>query len=166
MIVVDASPLIHFSKIGKLQLLRRVYGTILIPRGVWNEVVADTKGRPGASEVERAVEEGWAKTVKVSVPRVLEADGAEGADAEVVALARERGLPVLSNDRVLASLARTHGVRVKWLTQTVVEAVDAKVLSPSEGRAVIRDLVRAGLRVRSDTLAEIIHSLEEAEKKT
>jgi len=41
LIVADSSPLIHLSRIGRLELLRKVYGTILIPRGVWEEVVTE-----------------------------------------------------------------------------------------------------------------------------
>ena len=163
MIVADAFPLIHLSKIGQLQLLKKVYGTILIPRGVWDEVVTQAEGRPGASEVERGMGEGWIKTATVSVPKVLEAEGAVGADGEVIALAKERKKPLLSNDRILATIARTHGVRVVWLTQTLVEAVGKEVISSREGRTILRELVRAGLRVRSEVLAEVVHLLEEAE---
>ncbi len=163
MIVADASPLIHLSKIGKLLLLKQIYGTVLIPKGVWDEIVTEARGRPGSGEVEKGVKDGWVKTVKVSVSRVLEAEGAVGADAEVVALAREKNLRLLTNDRVLAAIARTHGVRVEWLTQTLVKAVRAKTMSPGEGRALLRDLVSTGLRVRSDVLAELIHLMEEHE---
>jgi len=165
LIVADASPLIHLSRIGKLQLLKRVYGTILIPKGVWDEVVTRAQGRPGASEVERGLKEGWIKTTRVSVPKGLEAEGAVGADGEVIILARNRQIPLLSNDRTLASIARTHGVRVIWLTQALVEAVKKEMISSGEGRAILRELVGAGLRVRSEVLAEVVHLLEEAEKE-
>lgn len=164
MIVADASPLIHLSKVGRLQLLRKVYGTILVPRGVWDEVVTEAEGRPGASEVERGVKEGWIKTERVSVPKVLGAEGAMGADGEVISLARKRKIPVLSNDRTLATIARTHGVRVIWLTQALVEAVEKGVVSSGEGRTILRELVRAGLRVRSEVLAEVVNMLEQVER--
>lgn len=163
MIVVDAAPLIYLSKTGRLQLLRKLYGTVLIPRGVWNEVVTEAHGRPGASELEKGRSEAWIRLEKVSVSRALQPEGAEGADGEVITLAEGRRLPLLTNDRALASIARTHGVRVKWLTQAIVEAVDKGVITSREGRALLRDLVRAGLRVRSEVLAEIVHLLEKAE---
>ncbi len=163
MIVGDSSPLIHLSRIGRLQLLRKVYGTILIPRGVWDEVVGQGEGRPGGSEVQIGVEEGCIRIEKVSVTRRLEAEGAEGADAEVIALARQRRIPLLSNDRTLAAIARPAGVRVIWLTQALVEAVEKRVLSSREARVVLRELVGSGLRVRSEVLAEIVHLSEQVE---
>ena len=165
MIVADASPLIHLSRIGRLGLLKRLYGTILIPNGVWDEVVTQAKGRPGASEVERGHAEGWIKTVRVVVPKALETEGAFGADGEVIALAENRQALLLLNDRAVAAIARTHGVRVVWLTRALVEAVEKKVVSSEEASLILRELVRAGLRVRSEVLAEVFHLIDDREKK-
>lgn len=165
MIIVDAAPLIYLSKIGRLELLKSVYDRILVPEGVWREVVVEAQGRPGASEVESGRDEGWIKVSKATVSVVLDAEGIVGADREVIALAKARRLPLLTNDRALAMVARTHGVRVIWVTQALVKAVERKAVSASEGRLLLRDLVRAGLRVKSEVLAEIVHLLEEAEKR-
>jgi len=77
-----------------------------------------------------------------------------------LALAKRDALPLLTNDRVLAALARAQGVSVKWLTQAVVEAVARRMLSASEARGLLRDLVRSGLRVRSEVLAEVVHLID------
>jgi predicted nucleic acid-binding protein len=165
LIVADASPLIHLSKIGRLGLLKRLYRTTLIPNGVWDEVVTQAKGRPGASEVERGHAEGWIKTVRVVNPKALETEGAFGADGEVIALAEKRQIPLLLNDRAVAAIARTHGVRVVWLTRALIEAVEKNVLSSEEASLILRELVRAGLRVRSEVLAEVFHLIEDRGKK-
>ena len=68
MIVADAAPLIYLSKTGKLDLLKKLYGTVLVPGGVWDEVVTRAQGRPGASELEKAREQGWVKTVRYTIP--------------------------------------------------------------------------------------------------
>ena len=53
-IVTNSTPLIELSKINRLDLLRDVYGTILIPEEVYVEVVTDGVGKPGAAEVKAA----------------------------------------------------------------------------------------------------------------
>jgi predicted nucleic acid-binding protein len=165
LIVADASPLIHLSKIGKLEILKKLYGKILIPNGVWDEVVTHAEGRPGASEVKRGLAEGWIKVARVIVPKVLEAEGTFGADGEVIALAEKRQAPLLLNDRAVAAIARTHGVRVVSLTRALVEAVEKSVVSSEDATVILRELVRAGLRVRSEVLAEVFHLLEERGRK-
>ena len=62
-VVSDSSTLIHLSAIGRLMLLQRFYGQVLIPPAVWREVVEEGRGRPGAREVEDAVRAGWLKIV-------------------------------------------------------------------------------------------------------
>ena len=166
MIVADAAPLIHLSKIGRLDLLRQVYGNILIPRGVYDEVVVQAEGRPGASEVETGIRKKWIKTTRATVPRVLEDEGASGADGEVIALAENKQTSLLTNDRVVATIARSHGIRVIWLTQAIVEASRKGLVTNEEAMAILRELVRAGLRVRSEVLAEIFHILKEDNRKT
>ena len=57
--VSDSSPLIHLVKIEALEIISRLYSRILIPPAVWQEVVEESDGRPGAVEVRRAVASGW-----------------------------------------------------------------------------------------------------------
>jgi predicted nucleic acid-binding protein len=53
-VVSDASALIDLARIGELDLLRRLYGELLIPEAVWREVVIEGAGQPGAEEVRAA----------------------------------------------------------------------------------------------------------------
>ena len=54
----NASPLINLARVGKLDLLRQLYGELFIPEAVWHEVVIEGVGQPGADEVEAAI---WIK---------------------------------------------------------------------------------------------------------
>jgi len=47
-IVSNASPLIGIARIDKLDLLRQLYGELIIPEAVWHEVVVRGIGQPGA----------------------------------------------------------------------------------------------------------------------
>lgn len=62
-IVSNASPLINLARIGKLDLLRELYGKLLIPQAVWQEVVLDGVGQPGAEQVKTSdwIKQGWCK---------------------------------------------------------------------------------------------------------
>ena len=59
-VVVDATPLISLSAIRRLSLLQRFYGRIVIARAVYEEVVTQGQGRPGAAEV---VDADWIETL-------------------------------------------------------------------------------------------------------
>ena len=92
LVISNSSTLIHLSSIGRLELLREFFGKIVIPQAVWEEVVAEGRGRAGAEEVRRARSEGWVEVSTVSnepLVRLLERDLDRG-EAEVIALAIER----------------------------------------------------------------------------
>jgi hypothetical protein len=48
-IVSNASPLINLARIGKLDILRHLYGELVIPEAVWREVVIEGEGPPSSS---------------------------------------------------------------------------------------------------------------------
>jgi uncharacterized protein len=52
-LVADTGPIIAFARIQQLDLLHQVVGALLIPPAVYDELVVQGQGRPGADEVER-----------------------------------------------------------------------------------------------------------------
>lgn len=42
-----------------MDLLRELYGQLLVPPAVWQEVVVSGQGQPGAAELRRAVQDAW-----------------------------------------------------------------------------------------------------------
>lgn len=92
LVVSDSSTLIHLASIGRLSLLPKFYGHVTIPPAVWREVVEQGGNRPGAIEVEEALQEGWiqvAAAADTALLRLLGRDLDDG-ESEVIALAVER----------------------------------------------------------------------------
>lgn len=92
MVVCDSSTLIHLSRIGRLHLLKDLYGTLTIPAAVWHEVVELGSGRPGVAEVVEAHRDGWIEIQSATnqpLLRSLKHELDEG-EAEVIALAIEK----------------------------------------------------------------------------
>ena len=83
-VVSDASVLIFLSAVGKFDLLRLLYGQILVPMAVWREVADDRTSRPGADEAIAARSSGWlivADTTNRPLVRQLE-QMLDGGEAE------------------------------------------------------------------------------------
>ena len=114
MVISDSSTLIHLSDIGRLGLLRELFGQITIPPAVWREVVEEGKGRAGAAEVEAARKSGWIVLLPPSNEPLsfsLKRDLDEG-EAEVIALALEQraGL-ILLDESDARNLASRYGLK-------------------------------------------------------
>lgn len=54
MIVSDSGPIIAFSRVGRLDILKRLFGYVIIPDAVYEEFVVMGKGRPGEPEVRQS----------------------------------------------------------------------------------------------------------------
>ena len=50
-IISDTSPIINLAVIGQLDLLQKLYGRVVIPQAVYEEIVIEGVGQAGATEV-------------------------------------------------------------------------------------------------------------------
>ena len=91
MVICDSSSLIHLAGIGRLGLLRDLYGKLIVPTAVWREVVEEGKGRPGVVEVQEARSAGWIEVKPATQEFLLKSlkQELDAGEAEVICLAVE-----------------------------------------------------------------------------
>ena len=121
-VVSNSSPLINLARVGRMDILRQLYGKVVIPEAVWNEVVVQEAGQPGADEVREAP---W--IVKRSVRNrelVLALRQELGAgEAEAIALALEIKAQLLLMDEHLGRETAHHlGLRYTGIVGVLIEA--------------------------------------------
>lgn len=154
-VVSDASALINLARIGELDLLRRLYGELLIPEAVWREVVVEGAGQPGAEEVGAA---SWIETRDVANENLVRAlrQDLDAGEAEAIALALEVGADLLLMDERLGrETARYLGVRYVGLIGVLVVAKRSGVIDAIKSRL---DRLRegAGFRVSDALYARVL----------
>jgi predicted nucleic acid-binding protein len=101
MIVSNAGPLIHLAQISKLKLLKGLFGEVVIPTAVKEEVVerGKEKGKADAFLIEEGIKDGWIVIVEdVEMSEIAERAGIEEAEAIAIAQARRKSCPVLLDD--------------------------------------------------------------------
>ncbi len=121
-VVSNSSPLIGLARVNQLLLLQQLYSELYLPAAVWNEVVLQGRGQPGAAAVQSAT---WIRqsTVK-NAPLVLSLSQELGAgEAEAIVLAQELPADLLIVDELHArEKARRLGIRVTGVLGILVEA--------------------------------------------
>lgn len=87
-VISNSTPIIHLAKIGQLDLLKKYFGSIIVPQMVWKECSSPGAGRP---EIESILSADWIKVVKINdrIVTLLRHDIDHG-EAEAIALALER----------------------------------------------------------------------------
>lgn len=126
-VVSDTSALISLSAIGQLHLLERLYGTVLIPSSVRNEILAGGPAAPGAAAAALA----WIQTVAVSNRAMLSslAGQLDPGEAEAVALAVEKHADLLLMDeRRGRAIATGYGLKVIGILGVLLEAKSKRLL--------------------------------------
>jgi len=106
-IVSNASPLINLARISKLDLLCKLYGELLIPEAVWEEVVTGGTGQPGAEEIKGAT---WIERRVVKNKELVQAllQELDVGEAEAIALAIEVSADWLLMDEHLGRETARH----------------------------------------------------------
>ncbi len=136
-VVVDSSPLIALARIERLELLREMFGEIVVPSAVWSEVVMSGLDKTGAREV---IASGWIRRQEVvdqSAVDDLRRDLGAG-EAEAIVVARELPADLLLMDEELGRrTARGLGVQVVGLVGVLVEARKRGLLPDAAGIAEV-----------------------------
>ncbi len=133
--VSNASPLIALDQIGRLHLLRDVFGTVIIPTAV-------------ATETPRVASAAWLRKVPLrgTVPSWLEVVGLGPGETEAIALALElRAEQIVLDERRATRTARGAGLRV-------VGTLGVLLLAKSQGvvpavKPMVDDLLATGFHL-------------------
>jgi len=120
-VVADSSPLIALCRIGRLELLHDLFGQLVIPDAVWQEVVASPPGKAGVAEIAAA----WIERQTVKdrpLVNLLRQDLGAG-ESEAIVLAREVNADVLLMDeRRGREAAKRLGITCTGLVGVLLEA--------------------------------------------
>jgi len=159
-IVSNSSPLINMARIGKLLLLRDLYGQLTIPEAVWDEVVVDGKNQPGADEIRLST---WIQRKTVTnkqLVRVLQQD-LDGGEAEAIALAVEGKADLLLMDERIGRESANHlGLSYTGLVGVLIEAKSRALIDEIKPLLdALRDI--AGFRLSADVYVRVLQNQEE-----
>ncbi|MEW5937753.1 MAG: DUF3368 domain-containing protein [Candidatus Thermoplasmatota archaeon] len=163
-VVADASPLIYLAKVGKISLLRDLFGRVAIPREVFAEAVVRAQGEfPEAAQIETAIDEGWLEVCDVLFDKkllnlVTELDKGE---IEVIALSKKTDADLtLMDDAVGRRVAESFGLNVKGTLYVILCAFKRGILSKKDTMRTIQKLVVAGFRLSSEIYGALVSELE------
>jgi len=135
MIVSNAGPLIHLARISKLKLLKTLFGEVVIPYAVKEEVVerGKEKGKADAFLIEEGLKEGWIVTVEdVDMEEIAERAGIEEAEAIAIMHARRKRCPVLLDDLAARRFAIGLGLEVVGSVGVLIKSAKEYKISKEE----------------------------------
>lgn len=160
--VSNSSPLIWLARIGRLALLKTLFGEVIIPMRVYEES-ALRKQSADAILIGKAVEEGW---IKVSEERMEEADaltevsGIHLGEAEAVLLAHKLGTEVIIDEREASGTAQMFGVRSIGTIAVLLLALARDQITFSEFRECLDSLLASGFWLTVEVYNEAVRAAQ------
>ena len=144
-VIADSTCLISLAHISKFDLLKELFGEVIVPQAVFDEVVHMGRNRPGQNELRNS---GWIKTRTVKDKLAVEAlmtDLGRG-EAEVIVLARETKADLIILDDGKARR------KAKALGLEITGTIDILLYAAKERRIrfvpVLDSLIASGFRLK------------------
>ena len=169
-VVSNASPLIYATKIGFLESLEKLYGKILIPPAVYNEVVEKgvEKKAADAPVIEEAVTKGFLQVVdlneraKTEIKVLTKTQGISIGEAEAIALAKQvKAQLLIMDERIGTIAAKVWGIKTVGLLGVIIEAMRQDVITFDELKTYYNRLMKTQFRLKH---RDYIKAMELAEK--
>lgn len=144
-VISDASPLICLSALRQLDLLQKLYGSVLVPDAVWQEVTRSPSFTSPTTPVavSDAKAAGWLKVVAASNrPLVTQLETTlDPGEAEAIALAVENTSSfLLIDERDGRQVARTLGVEMTGTLGILMRAKSTEHITAIE--PLIEELIQ------------------------
>jgi len=134
LVVSNSTPLIQLAKLGAVEILEELYGEIIIPGKVYEEVVVEGKklGRDDAYSIDSFVGE-WIKVVEVASKEIVaHAEMYKLHEGEfqviVLALKRKAGIVLIDESRA-RGVAKKMGLRPVGTVGILLKAFNEKLVS-------------------------------------
>ncbi|MDF5728267.1 MAG: DUF3368 domain-containing protein [Rhizonema sp. PD38] len=126
-VICNATPLINFAAINRLDILEAVFGKIIIPQAVYDETTV--AGFPGSEFVLQAITSSWLQirsvsTIAHSIPSEL-----DNGEREAIALALDTGEKrILLDEREARQVAQSLGLQVIGTLGILLLAKNRKII--------------------------------------
>ena len=150
-VVVNTTPLIALSEIGKLDILKKLYGEIFIPDAVLNEV----KTEPAFSEVRNFADWIHVEGVQDRSQEKIFRSRLHAGEVEVMLLALQSDADLVILDDMLArKTAKYMGLTVSGTLGVLLKAKERGIITKVE--PVMEELIQNGLYVSKDIQRSVL----------
>lgn len=156
-VVSDTSPIVNLAAVGLLDLLPALFGRILVPPSVYQEIVVQGAGLPGSHEIQHAQ---WVEVLACSDQQLLDDIKAEkdihAGEAEAICLAIElQADALLLDDAAGRALARAHHLAFIGVLGILLKAKQ-KGLVPRVSPIMVRLQSEVGFYIHDRLFREVL----------
>lgn len=156
--IADTGPLLSFARAGRLDLLRQVLSEVIIPAAVYEEIVVQGAGKPGAHDVQHA---SWIIRERVQDRSLIDAlpGKLHQGEREALALAKERRGVLLADEYAVRQEARRLGIDHMGSLRLLQEAKARGLISAV--KPILEELIAAGMYINEPLYEAFLNDVGE-----
>lgn len=160
MIISNTSPLIYLSKIGKLEILKRLFSKVIIPKQVYDEIMKGKKENyVDAFSIEHAINYKWIVVKDIVIKNTI-FEIHEGELAVIELAKKLKPEMVLLDDRTARTISEGLGFNTKGTLYVLLKAFKKKFISKKELIDLINQLVYSGFRISQEVYIRVLKEIE------
>ena len=162
-VVSDTTPLISLLKIGRLDLLEKLFGNVLIPQAVYEELTVDERFKLEAEQLKQK-EFITVQSVKNpdSVSILKRATGLDQGESEAIVLTDEVKAELLLMDEAKGrAVSNEMGFRIMGTIGVLMAAYKEHELTSDEVKECVSGLQRAGRHIGQRHYQMLLDMLED-----
>ena len=153
--ISNATALICLSKINKIDLLKKVYSSVIIPSAVKNEVLFE--GKEGYSNINNAIKSGW---IKIVDPTKIFDLGLGAGENQAICLAKERKDSIILDDAFAIKVAKSLSIPFVRTTSIIFTALQKRIINKVQALAILNQLIENGYYISTKDYAILISKLK------
>ena len=157
LVVSNSNPLIWLAKIGRLGLLKSLFGTVIIPRRVFVETIVQRQFADSIL-IGKAVEEGWVEVREADPDAGLLSNvaGMHPGEAEAILLSQRLGSELIVDEREASATAQMFGVRPIGTIAVLLLALAECQITLVEIKESLDNLVASGFWLSVDVYGRVL----------
>jgi hypothetical protein len=170
-VVTNTSPVIVLAKIQRLELLKDLYESVLMPPSVKVECIDKGKqsGAKDVVEIENGLRQGWIQLVNLDREQMHQVKGLiDGArigfgEAEALVLAKSKNILAVLDDKEARAIAKSWNIEYTSTVMVLYEAFERRLIGYDE---LVEDLAKLTkvMWISTDVVTEIIKKAEKVRK--
>lgn len=167
MIVSNSTVIIFLAKINKLDLLKSMFNSVLIPEAVKNEAVDEGKKKNyiDAMQIEKAINDGWIKAEPVQIENIVDNLNIDKGEAEAISLAHQKKLKLLMDQTHAREAAKLLNLQPRGTLYVLFLALSKKLIDYDEYLKLLEELIGYGFRMSQEVYLEAVRMGKEINKK-
>jgi predicted nucleic acid-binding protein len=162
-VVSDTTPLISLLKIDRLDLLEKLFGQVLIPKTVFNELTDDVRFKEEAEQIKSSE---YIKIKSVvnheSVGILKKNTGLDQGESEAIILTDEVRADILLMDEAKGRvISMQRGIKIMGTIGILIAAYENDIITANEARKCIDGLQKANRHIGERHYRRLLERLKD-----